>query len=471
MERSQPTGRWDPLWVDQARGRRRTREILFARPESALALSFAALIVLGAILLRLPLAHAGPPVGWVDCLFTATSAVCVTGLVTVDTATAWSHAGHLIILALIQVGGLGIMTFAAFAARIFRMRLSFQSSAAWQGSFFESAAPGDLRKSLGRIFVSTFVIEAIGATLIWFGLRGAHTPGGPFAAVFHSISAFCNAGFSIYPRNAVDLQHAPFVLFTLMALIVTGGLGYMVLFEVAARTRRWLRHSQQGAVVWTLHARIVLCASGALIIGGMFLLLLVGLGPQVHGAGHHLFHALFQSVTARTAGFNTIDIGALPVPALLILTLLMFIGGSPGSCAGGVKTTAATVWSARVRARLLGREHVTVGRRQVPHEVVRRAALVIATAVLLNAVGVFLLALTESGTPGVRLEQLLFEQVSAFGTVGLSANLTPLLTAPGKLWIVLTMFLGRVGPLTLALAVRPSARRLFEYPPERVMIG
>lgn len=289
--------------------------------------------------------------------------------------------------------------------------------------------------------------------------------------MFHSISAFCNAGFSVYSQNAVAVRDSNLILFTLMALIVLGGLGYTVLIEVVGRAWRRLRRNAEGPVVWSLHSRVVLKVSGLLILGGALILVCTGLGSTEDHLGRRAIHALFQSVSARTAGFNTVDIAALPVPSLLILIALMFVGGSPGSCAGGIKTTTAAVWTARIRARLTGRQEVTLGRRRVAPEMVRRAALVLSVATLWNLAGIFLLTCTEGGRAGVRLEQLIFEQISAFGTVGLSANLTPTLSLGGKLWIILTMFVGRIGPLTLAYAIFPTPRSLYQYPTERIMIG
>jgi trk system potassium uptake protein TrkH len=447
------------------------------RPQSLLVTTFGLLILVGTVLLRLPIAQV-QPVGLVDAFFTATSAVCVTGLITVDTATAYSRFGQTVILALIQLGGLGIMTFAALAAQLLRLRISFSSQAAWQSVFFEGPARGDLRRALHRILLMTLVIEAIGTGLLYLGLRRAGPArGGLFEAVFHSVSAFCNAGFSVYSQNAAAFRDLPLMVATLMALIVVGGLGYTVLLEIVGRGWRRLRGRREGPVVWSLHSRIVLKMSTLLIFGGAAVLVFTGLTAAEESLGARVWHALFQSVTARTAGFNTVDIGALPLPSLLILIGLMFVGGSPGSCAGGIKTTSAAVWLARVRARLTGREDVTLERRRVPHDIVRRAALVLSVATLWNLAGAMILSLCAGGPAGVRLEQLIFEQISAFGTVGLSANpgtavsLSGTFSAVGKLWIILTMFVGRLGPLTIALAVIPRPRAAYEYPIERVMIG
>jgi trk system potassium uptake protein TrkH len=256
-----------------------------------------------------------------------------------------------------------------------------------------------------------------------------------------------------------------------MGLIVVGGLGYTVVLELLHRLERWIRRKPASPLKWSLQTRLVLRVSAILIVGGAAALSLTGLTHDEDTWPEQLIHALFQSVTARTAGFNSVNIVGLPSASLLILVLLMYIGGSPGSCAGGIKTTSAAVWVARVRARLLSREDVTLLDRRIPRDVVRRSALVISVATIWNLVGVFLLTITEGGHDGVRLDHLIFEQISAFGTVGLSANVTPTLSELGRLWITLTMFIGRVGPLTVALVVIAAPRTSHHLPNERLMIG
>lgn len=445
---------------------------LLEQPEGLLVVTFAGIILLGAGALCLPVCHAAQPIGFIDALFTSTSAVCVTGLTTVDTATAWSRTGQIVILALIQIGGLGIMTFAALGAQVFRAKLSFSSQLAWQGSFFETADRGELRRSVASILILTFVIELAGTVLLYAAAAAdPELDDHPFYAVFHAISAFCNAGFSIYTDNAVAMRGSLLSLFTIMGLIVAGGLGYTVVLELLHRFERWVRRKPANPLKWSLQTRVVLRVSLYLIVGGAVVLVMTGLTHDEDTWSEQIVHALFQSVTARTAGFNTIGIAALPMASLLVLILLMYIGGSPGSCAGGIKTTSAAVWVARVRARLLSQEDVTLLDRRIPRDVVRRSALVISVATIWNLVGVFLLAITEGGHDGVRLDHLIFEQISAFGTVGLSANVTPTLSELGRLWITLTMFIGRVGPLTVALVVIAAPRALHHLPNERLMIG
>ena len=446
---------------------------LLLRPEGLLVFTFAALIAIGTVLLALPFCHADASVGLLDAFFTATSAVCVTGLITVDTATAWSPAGQVVILLLIQLGGLGVMTFGALAFQVLGRRVSLASHAALEDTFFQGAVRGGLRHAIPQIVTLTFACELIGAIFLYVGMRRQdHPPGDLFPAVFLSISAFCNAGFSVYSDSVIGLRHSALIMSTLMALIIVGGLGYLVVLELLQRATDRVRRRRGIPVRWSLHARIVLSTSVVLLGGGAVALAITGMGADVQGWGEWIFAALFQSVSARTAGFNSVDMGLLPLPTLMILIPLMFVGGSPGSCAGGVKTTSLTVWLARVIARLRGEEDVTIFERRIPHDVVRRAALVLAIGVLWNAIGIFLLACSERIETIRQFEGIIFEQVSAFGTVGLSTGVTPQLSVFGKLWIIASMFAGRVGPLTIALMVlKARAGRRYRFPPERVMIG
>lgn len=446
---------------------------LLLRPASLLVLTFAGLVLLGTLALSLPICQSRNDVGLLDALFTSTSAVCVTGLITVDTATAWTTAGQLVILGLIQVGGLGVMTFGALGFQLLGRRVSLQSQAVLEDVFFQGAVRGGMRWAIPRIVALTAVCELVGALLLYVAiLRQDDLPGGFFAALFTSISAFCNAGFSVYSDSVTRLGDSVLGMGTLMALIIVGGLGYIVVLELLQRAGDAWRGRRSATVRWSLHTRMVLSTTAFLLIGGALALSITGVSPDVRGWFSTMGAALFQSVTARTAGFNSVDIGALPIPSLMILIPLMFIGGSPGSCAGGVKTTSLTVWLARVLARLRGEEDVTLFERRIPQDVVRRAALVLALGVLWNAAGVFLLATTEQFQSARQFEGIIFEQVSAFATVGLSTGLTPHLSVIGKLWIIASMFLGRVGPLTIALMVlAPRQGRKYRFPPERVMIG
>jgi len=429
-------------------------------------------ILLGAVVLRLPFCHTPGKVSFLDAFFTSTSAVCVTGLIVLDTANDFTFAGQAVILLLIQTGGLGVMSFAALAFQIVGRRMSLQSQALLSDAFFQRDVASELHRSFRRILSITFTVEAVGAVLLIVFLMPSGQFGSVvFSAVFHSVSAFCNAGFSVYRDNLMETQDNTGVLVVIMALIVLGGLGYVVLHELwEFCTGRSKTNPAQTANRFSLHARIVLQVSGVLVFGGAILLLTFGLTSAEVSWIDRLFHSLFQSVTARTAGFNSIDIGQLPSASLFILIMLMFIGGSPASCAGGVKTTAFAIWLAGLRASLYGERDVRLLDRALPQYLVNRAEFLLALAIFWNILGILLLLSTQTDL-AVKPLDLIFEQISAFGTVGLSTGVTPKLTGFGKLWIIATMFVGRLGPLTAVLWIFPRSDVRVAYPKGTVMIG
>ncbi|MDI6852635.1 MAG: potassium transporter TrkG [Deltaproteobacteria bacterium] len=444
-------------------------------PQNLLIAGFTGMILVGTLLLLLPWSQTRGDIGLVDALFTATSAVCVTGLIVVDTATAYSRFGQVVILALIQVGGLGIMTFAALAYLMLGRRLSLASQAALHDAFFQRDLGIEFKKRFRQILAITAVIELAGMAFICLGLLWLQTPlkEALFSSVFHAISAFCNAGFSIYTDNLMRLRGSPVILVAVMLLIVLGGLGHMVLTELwhAMRARLDRTGAKPVPSRLSVHARVVLQVTGLLILGGWLGLLILGLTAGEPGWDRKILDALFQSITARTAGFNTVNIGLLPLGSLWLLTILMFIGGSPGSCAGGVKTTALAISLAELKAKLFGDEQVTLKERRVPKPIVWRTLVLLRLALAWNAAGILLLLFTEAGRPGVGLHDVIFEQISAFGTVGLSTGLTDKLSTWGRLWIIATMFVGRLGPLTIALGLAPVKPLHVAYPEGKVMIG
>lgn len=463
---------WEKTVLGLVAWRQRLR-LLVRSPQFLLIGGFAAVIWTGTILLWLPWSHQPGQVGFLAALFTATSAVCVTGLIVVDTATAYTPLGQTIIALLIQTGGLGVMTFAALTFRMLGRRLSLQSQMILHDSFFQQDIGADFRHLFRQILLTTAAIEISGSICLAAVLlaQGFPWPTAMVQAAFHSISAFCNAGFSLFTDNLVGFKNSPVFQIIIMGLIISGGLGHGVLLE----SWQWLRQRWQSPKQpyprhpLSTHAQVVWRVSLLLIGAGAILLYGCGLTPAETGATK-ILAALFQSVTARTAGFNTVDIGALPLSSLLVLIVLMFIGGSPGSCAGGVKTTSLAVWLAEMRAKLRGEREVNLLGRQVPSQILWRNTILIRLAALWNLGGVLLLSVTEAGS-GAGLHDLLFEQVSAFGTVGLSTGLTPRLSIPGQLWIILTMFLGRVGPLTIAMWIIPERHVGIRYPQAKIMIG
>lgn len=463
------------LWGEAPESRQPLRRLRLVLPvifsaHGLMVLSFAFIIALGSVALSLPWCHAAAKVSFLDALFTATSAVCVTGLAVVDTGTAWSPLGQVIILLLIQVGGLGVITFGVLFFQLVGQRLSLTNQAVMQETFLQRDAASEVRSIARQVFAQTAVLELVGVGLLFFALVGSRPVGHAFSsAVFHSVSAFCNAGFSIYSDNLVGLRDNPLFTAAVMLLIVSGGLGQMVLTELRRTAGLLIRREQAARPRWfSLHAQVVVWASLVLIVLGALGVFAFGLTPAEVSVGERVQAAVFQSVSARTAGFNTVDVGALPQATLVWIVLLMFIGGSPASCAGGVKTTTFVIWLAQVRAAVLRRPDVTLLGHRLPQGLVQQANLLMGLAVVWNTVGVLLLAATEAGRLG--LHQVLFEQVSAFGTVGLSANATPFLSATGKLWIIATMFVGRLGPLTLTTWALRS-RSGPTLPEGRVMIG
>jgi trk system potassium uptake protein TrkH len=460
-----------PVFVNREIYVRQGTVRIFSSPESTLLGSFAAAILLGTIVLWLPWSHEAKEMGFVDALFTATSAVCVTGLIVLDSGKDFTFFGQTVILALIQVGGLGIMTLAALAFVLAGRRMPLRSQAVVSESFFQQDLASEFRSTFRTILAITFLAEGIGASLLFvFFIGRMEAPNAAFAAVFHAISAFCNAGFSTFSAGLMEVRDSSGGILVIMILIVSGGLGYMVLHEIWTNARAILQaRSFAAATRFSFHARVVLIVTALLLFWGGVGLLVCGLGEELHWSDQ-LLHALFQSVTARTAGFNTVDISRLPSASLFILVMLMFVGGSPASCAGGVKTTGFAIWLARLNASVRGRREVRLLDRQIPQDVLNRVDFLLALAVFWNVIGILILLSTQTHLRVSALD-LIFEQISAFGTVGLSTGLTPELSTTGKLWICATMFVGRTGPLTVALWMFSRDIVKISYPKGKVMIG
>ena len=455
-------------------------------PPQLLASSFMLLIAAGTLGLRLlPGLYVGPRLGWIDSLFTATSAVCVTGLTVVDTATYFTWFGQAWVLLLIQLGGLGIITFTTLIILALGRRLSLQHETI-TSSTASVAAIVDYRHLARAIVVFTLAMEAIGTALLmlfWvprYGLAGA------WHALFHAISAFCNAGFSTFSRNLIDFQLEPAVLGTIAALIVIGGIGFVTMDELylwrrLKRDPRLLRRF--GGIIprVSVHTRVVLGTTAALIIGGWVLFSIFEWQVSLRGMPFwaKTVNALFMSITPRTAGFNAVDYTQVSDPGNFLTVLLMAIGGSPGSTAGGLKTTTFALIGLLAWARLRGRTTVDIAGRTVPEETIQRAVGLFVVCFAIISIGIFLLLLTEvarlpSGHSGHGLLPLMFEATSAFNTVGLSMDVTPDLSPVGR-WIgVILMYLGRVGPLTFAAAIarpRLGGGAVFRYAYEDVAIG
>ncbi|MET3870620.1 TrkH family potassium uptake protein [Puniceicoccus vermicola] len=444
-----------------------------ASPGLVLVSTFLLLIGMGTALLKMPNATVDS-VSWVDALFTSTSAVCVTGLIVVDTATAFTPLGQGIILLLIQLGAFGFVTLTFFLAVLSGQGFSV-SSRVFLGDLLSVENMRTLSTTLITIVGLTVGFEILGAIGLYF-LWGPALGGGEGAlwdSVFHSISAFCNAGFSTFSDGLADERavYALDVQAILMALIVLGGIGFPVLLEVIRLLRRMMRPSERhrrGHMI-TLHTRLVLMLT-LLLIGGGALLLWAGGGarsPSDPTGG--AWEALFNSITARTAGFNISDMSALPASSTAIMILLMFIGGSPGGIAGGIKTTTFAMAILNLGRILLGRRDVQMFGRRIEDIVTNRAFAVVLISILWVFFATTLILFLQ---PELTMMDTLFECVSAFATVGLSRGLTGELTGLSKFVIILTMFVGRIGVLNFffsMLLVKPQPVCL-RYPRERIII-
>jgi trk system potassium uptake protein TrkH len=440
-------------------------------PARLMAGSFGLTGVVGALLLALPVSLRDPSkVSLVDSLFVSVSAVCVTGLSTVNVAHTYTPAGQGIICALIQTGGLGIMVITAAVTILAGRKLGVKGSAAL-AEMVDSRSLRDVRRTVGMIVTYTMMFEAIGGALLYWQLQGDADLHGAssarWAAFFHAVSSFCNAGFSIFEDNMTPYVGRPGICATLSGLTILGGLGFPVIHELLFRSTHLLGRRRPPRL--TLNTRVAL-ATTALLLGGMtcaYLVLENGASFTGLGVIERIDAAVFQSVTARTAGFNVVDVGKMRPASLLLTCFAMFVGGGAGSIAGGIKVTTLAVLFAAFRGELRG-QAPRLFDRAVPEGVIRRAMGVAFLATLLVLGVIFVLLLIESKEPLA----LAFETVSAFSTTGLSTGITPDLGSAAKLVLVGTMLIGRIGPLTAAFALAARARAThYELPEERVMIG
>ncbi|MCY0946691.1 TrkH family potassium uptake protein [Streptomyces antarcticus] len=441
-------------------------------PARTVVWAFALVIAAGTGLLMLPVSSQdGSTTDFVTALFTSTSAVCVTGLVVVDTATHWSGFGEGVILALIQVGGFGIMALASLLALLVsgKLRLRMQLTAAAET---KSLGIGDVRRVLLGVAGCTLIVElAVGAFLalrLRFGY-GRSVAEAAYSGFFHAVSAFNNAGFGLHADSLTPYAQDPWITLPIAVAVILGGLGFPVLLELLRhRTRR----RTTGRRNWSLHTRLTLVTSAALLfIGTVLTCLLEWTNPGTlapFGWDEKILNGFFYSAMSRTAGFNAIDMGALNATTLLFTCTLMFIGGGSAGTAGGIKVTTFAVLAAAMLAEVRGEPNSTVmGRRLAPH--VLRQALTVALLAVGLVIAATLALLTVTKAP---FEAVLFEAVSAFATVGLSTGITASIPDSGQLILILLMFVGRLGPITLvsSLALRERTRR-YQLPEERPVIG
>lgn len=443
----------------------------FLSPQRIFILSFATVIIIGTFLLWFPFSGAKSPLRFIDALFTSTSAVCVTGLVVVDTGKDLSIIGQLISLCLIQIGGLGIITFSTIFFVLMGRGISFKGREIVQSTLLYTPRK-DFLVILKSILGFTFFFESVGTLLLFLRFFQEDSLGIAFyKALYHAISAFNNAGFSLFQNSFVGYQGDPIINLTVMGLIVSGGIGFIVQYELFS----YLRGIQKRL---SIHTKIVLIATAILILSGAILFYLFERNHILKDVSilSQILISLFQSITPRTAGFNTVDIGALTNATILLLLIFMFIGASPGSTGGGVKTTSAALIILMIWNRLKGSEEVNIFNRTIPRgNISRTISIIFASAFSISLIASLLLILGSRDLSPHQSRhffvEYLFETVSAFGTVGLSMGVTSKLTDAQKLAVILMMFAGRVGPLTLAFSLSREAGKRITYAEEGVMVG
>lgn len=434
-----------------------------------IALSFLGLILTGSLLLTLPAASAtGARIPWFDTLFTSTSAVCVTGLIVRDTGTEYTMFGHVVLLCLIQMGGLSFMTFATLVFRLIGRSFSMRDRMIIRETLNEDDM-GSLVQMVIWVVKSTFTVELVGAAL--FAVRFIPMYGaarGAFFALFHAVSAFCNAGFDLFGggRSMTGFAGDALINFTAIALVIVGGLGFGVLRDL--KDKRCFRRLR-------LHTKLVLITYGALFFGGFLVVLALEwsnpatLGPL--GIPQKALASLFQSMTWRTAGFNTIDQAGLRDATKLIGGFLMLVGAAPASTGGGIKVTTFAILVLTVRMVRRGEKCIVVFHRRIDGDLIQRTVAIMTIAVALTFVDICALTLLQ---PGAAFLDLYYECLSAIGTVGISAVGTASLHPVARVLIIITMYVGRIGPLTMALLFsrrQSRARELLRYPEDRIMIG
>lgn len=439
---------------------------LGASPPRTLTIGFALIIAVGTVLLRLPAAaRPGVHLNWLDALFTAASATCVTGLVVTDTGTSFSTFGHWVILALVQVGGLGFMTVSTMFAFFARRKLSLKERLILRESLNQDSLEG-IVKLVRRVILYALTIEAIGSLLYTLRFMLDMSFGRAlYYGIFHGVSIFNNAGFDLFGgyRSLSDYVSDPFVNLLSIVLIILGGVGFVVLADLLEYPRRRKL---------SLHSKVVLTTTGALFIAGAVIILIFEytnentLGPL--GFGDKAIAALLHSISPRSAGISTLDVSSMRQATQFLLVWLMFIGASPGSTGGGIKTTTFAVLIVAVLTVIRGRQDVVMFRNRLERDKVYRAIMVTLYSFAIVIAATMALSVTEKHM----FLPVLFEVTSAFATAGLSTGMTPDLTAVGKLILIAMMFIGRLGPLTLFYAAGSKAgRSLYRHPEGKIIIG
>jgi len=442
-------------------------QAIISNPAISLISSFLIVIIVGSLLLTLPIATtSNQAMNFIDALFTSTSATCVTGLIVVDTGSYFSFFGQIVILLLIQIGGLGIMTISTAFALIFGRKLTAKLESVMQNVMGESNRL-NLFQLLKYVVGITVLFEAIGAVFLFFTFKDVfpNTLKAVYYSVFHSVSAFCNAGFSLYADNFESFANNLNINLVITSLIILGGLGFVVIMDL----KRHIFH-KGGMKKLSLHSKIVIVATIMLITFGIIGFFVSEYNNTMRGEsfGKRMMSSYFQSVTCRTAGFNTINQANLSYSSILLSMILMFIGASPGSTGGGIKTTTFTIMFLAIISILTGKDNVSAYKRKIPIHKIKEAISLIGISIGFLMLLLFALFVVSDGS----FQETTFEAFSAFGTVGLSMGLTNSLNFAGKIIIILLMFLGRIGPLTIlyALAQRVVRKRV-NYLEENISIG
>ncbi|MGM0438081.1 MAG: TrkH family potassium uptake protein [Bacillota bacterium] len=439
-------------------------EIYNLTPAQILVAGYFAVILTGTILLSLPMATtAAGSLGIIDSLFTATSATCVTGLIVVNTSSAFTVFGQVVIMVLIQIGGLGIMSMSTLMAFLIGKKISLKERLVIQQDLNQFGISG-LVRLIQYVLGFTLIIEGAGAIFMFTKLIHEYKlVNAIYYSIFHAVSAFNNAGFDLFGNSLAGFTGSIIMNFSVMILIILGGIGFGVLTE-STNDKRFGKSSLQSKIV-------VVMTLILLVVGFLVLLALEFNNPETMGNlpfGEKILSAMFLSVTPRTAGFNTLPTDALHSSSLFFIIILMFIGASPGSTGGGIKTTTFGIMVITMWNKIIGKKDIEIYNRRIDEEDVLKAMAITLLAIALVVLITIILTITES-KPFI---DILFETVSAFGTVGLSTGVTPTLSTVGRILITLTMFAGRVGPLTLAVAFAERERKgIYHYPKEKIMVG
>ena len=436
-------------------------------PAKVVLISFAFIILLGSAFLSLPIASSNAEsIGFMNAAFTATSATCVTGLIVLDTGNDFSLFGKIIIFLLMQIGGLGIMTFSTAMIMLLGKQISIGGQSLLQGVLGEANQSGMINL-LKAILITTFSFEILGAALLFIKFRTV-LPDFQTAlgySIFHSVSAFCNAGFCLYSDSFTQFQNNWLINIIMISLIICGGIGFAVLLDIKNNILK-----KSPIKSFSLHSKIVITSTIFLVVVGAILIFLFEYNNQFQNLPlkNGIIASVFQSVTTRTAGFNTINIVKIGYATSLLMIVLMFIGASPGSTGGGIKTTTFAVLILSVVSIIKGREDVEIFNRTISHKVTKKVMSLVAIALTILITLILVLCLSEKSS----FEKIIFEAFSAFGTVGLSMGLTPNLTVIGKIAIIFLMYFGRVGPLTIAFALGEKKTKVhYHFTEEDIAIG